>query len=164
MGEYTLREGAAFEPGEIVHEDGRVLGEHRGLAFYTIGQRRGMGIAHPTPLYVKTIDTANNRIVVGDNEAMFKNEVTVCDINWVGMVPPDENTYGQLVDDRVEGGSAFDALVKIRYRHEPAPAKIIPLTDNRAKIIFTTKQRAITPGQSAVFYDNDVLLGGGIIQ
>ncbi|MFZ5980117.1 MAG: tRNA 2-thiouridine(34) synthase MnmA, partial [Candidatus Zixiibacteriota bacterium] len=69
LSEYTNREGAAFAPGEIIHEDGRVLGEHKGLAFYTIGQRKGMGIAYPTPLYVKTIDTANNRIIVGDNAA-----------------------------------------------------------------------------------------------
>jgi len=162
--EYTHHEGPAFVPGEIVHVDGRVLGEHKGLAFYTIGQRRGMGIAHATPLYVKTIDTANNRIIVGDNDCLFKNEITVSDINWVGMHPPDAEACGELINGHVEGGHAVDALVKIRYRHEPAPAQIIPLTDDRANIIFTDKQRAITPGQSAVFYDKDILLGGGIIQ
>ena len=164
LSEYTDREGAAFAPGEIVHEDGRVLGEHKGLAFYTIGQRRGMGIAHPTPLYVKRIDTARNRLIVGDNDALFKSEVTIDDVNWVGMPPPDEKACGRLKDGRVEGGTSFDALVKIRYRHEAARAGIMPLDGNRAHIVFSDKQRAITPGQSAVFYDDDVLLGGGIIR
>jgi len=147
--EYGQKEGFTFEPGEVVHEDGRVLGRHKGVAFYTVGQRKGMGISHPTPLYVKKIDVANNRIIVGDNDTLFQNEVIVEAVNWVGMAPSD---------------TSFEAQVKIRYKHEAAPAVISPLTDHKAHIIFKDKQRAITPGQSAVFYDNDILLGGGVIQ
>ena len=131
-----------------MHEDGRVLGQHKGVAFYTIGQRRGMGISNPTPLYVKKIDIARNRIIVGENASLFRNEVEIEDVNWVGIAPSEKS---------------FEASVKIRYKHEPAPAMISPLTDKKVRIIFRDKQRAITPGQSAVFYDNDILLGGGII-
>ncbi|MBN1212428.1 MAG: tRNA 2-thiouridine(34) synthase MnmA, partial [candidate division Zixibacteria bacterium] len=147
--EYGHKEGTAFEPGEVVHEDGRVLGKHKGVAFYTVGQRKGMGISHPTPLYVKKIDVANNRIIVGDNDTLFENKVAVEDVNWVGMAP---------------ANAPFEAQVKIRYKHEAAPALISPLTEKKVQIIFEDKQRAITPGQSAVFYDNDILLGGGVIK
>jgi tRNA-specific 2-thiouridylase len=146
--EYGQKENLAFEPGEVVHEDGRVLGQHKGVAFYTIGQRRGMGISNPTPLYVKKIDVAHNRIIVGEDDSLFRKEVEIEDVNWVGMAPTEKS---------------FEASVKIRYKHEPAPAMISPLTDKKVRIIFRDKQRAITPGQSAVFYDNDILLGGGII-
>lgn len=146
--EYEQKQGRRFEEGDIVHEDGRILGRHRGIPYYTIGQRRGMGIAHPTPLYVKKIDIVNNRIIVGDNDSLFQTKVMVGDINWVGTYPP---------------GEPFEAEVKIRYKHEAAPALIQPLAKNTARIVFKANQRAVTPGQSAVFYNSDILLGGGII-
>jgi len=146
--EWESKRGARQQPGEIVHEDGRVLGHHEGTAFYTIGQRKGLGIAHPTPLYVKEIDTEQHRVVVSDNDSLFTTELTAKDINWVGIEP---------------GVGPFEAEVKIRYLHQPAKARIECLTDGSIHIIFEDKQRAITPGQSVVFYDGDILLGGGVI-
>lgn len=149
LAEWEAKRERQFETGEIVHTDGTVLGEHRGTAFYTIGQRKGLGIAHPTPLYVQEIDTEKNRVVVGDNDSLFKGELIAEKINWVG---------------RSGASEPFEAEVKIRYLHEPAPATVTPLTDNSVRVIFHDKQRAITPGQSVVFFDNDILLGGGLIR
>lgn len=146
--EYEHKQGRRFTPGEIVHDSGRVLGQHDGSAFYTIGQRRGLGIAHPTPLYVLEIDAASNRVIVGDDESLFRTVMTIENINWVAIEQP---------------SSAFDAEVKIRYQHQASPARLEPLSDGTVLVNFDHAQRAITPGQSAVFYDGDILLGGGII-
>lgn len=146
--EWEANRGRQPEPGDIVLEDGTVVGHHNGTAFYTIGQRRGLGIAHPTPLYVQRIDVRNNRVIVGENDALFKSELIAEDVNWVAMEPTDK---------------PFEAHVKIRYLHPPAPATITCLTDSKVQVIFKQKQRAITPGQSVVFYDEDIVLGGGII-
>ncbi|MFH1688185.1 MAG: tRNA 2-thiouridine(34) synthase MnmA [bacterium] len=135
-------------PGKIVHEDGTVLGTHSGTAFYTVGQRRGLGIAHPTPLYVLDIDAENNRVIVGSDASLLKREMMVDNVNWTSG-PVDS---GQL-----------EATVKIRYQHPPAPAQLQRLSDTSVRVIFDQAQRAITPGQSAVFYDGDLVLGGGII-
>ncbi len=107
-----------------------------------------MGIAYPTPLYIQYIDIANNRVVVGDNDALFKDELVADHINWIAVPPQKE---------------IFEAEVKIRYLHKASPAIVHPLTDSRVHIIFKDKQRAITPGQSVVFYNGDILLGGGLI-
>ncbi|MEW6413487.1 MAG: tRNA 2-thiouridine(34) synthase MnmA [Candidatus Zixiibacteriota bacterium] len=146
--EYDAKEGIEHAPGDIVHEDGTVLGKHKGTPFYTIGQRRGLGVAYPTPLYVQKIDVDSNRILVGDDSGLYERELTAANVNWVSIAPPAEEL-------RVE--------VKIRYQHKAAPATLIPLSDRQVKVVFDRKQRAITPGQSVVFYDGDVLLGGGII-
>ncbi|UCE25821.1 MAG: tRNA 2-thiouridine(34) synthase MnmA [Candidatus Zixiibacteriota bacterium] len=146
--EYEAKEGRTYQPGDIVHQDGRVLGQHKGTPFYTIGQRKGLGIAHPTPLYVQKIDVANNRIIVGDDEALFEQECEVENVNWVSISPPE-------LPEQAE--------VKIRYLHPAASATVTPLTDRTVHVIFDEKQRAITPGQSAVFYRGDLLLGGGVI-
>ncbi len=138
----------SYQPGEIVHTDGRVLGQHKGTPFYTIGQRKGMGISHPTPLYVQVIDVENNRVIVGDNDTLFKSELVADSLNWIGVAPQSD---------------PFDALVKIRYLHDPSNAKVTPQGDGTVCIEFKNSQRAITPGQSVVFYDDDVLLGGGLI-
>ncbi len=135
--------------GEIVHSDGTVLGEHEGTAFYTIGQRRGLGIAYPTPLYVQKIDPKNNRVVVGDDEDIFTTELEVIDANWVAIDPPE---------------NPIEVMVKIRYRHQPALAELRASVANELSVTFNVKQRAITPGQSVVFYYDDILLGGGIIK
>lgn len=146
--EFEEKQGNTHIPGEIVYEDGRVLGQHKGTAFYTIGQRKGLGLTWPKPLYVKEIDTENHRVVVSENDSLFRSELIADNINWIGMEPV---------------GKPFEADVKIRYLHTPGLADVHPLTDNSVRIIFKESQRAITPGQSVVFYDGDILLGGGLI-
>ncbi len=146
--EYEARAGRSYEAGDIVHEDGTVLGRHKGTPFYTIGQRKGLGVAYPTPLYVQKIDVANNVVVVGDDDALFKSELTADGVNWVSIAAPRET---------------FGAEVKIRYLHKASPARVTPLTDSTVHVIFDEKQRAITAGQSVAFYRGDILLGGGVI-
>lgn len=146
--EYEAKEGRNHESGDIVHENGTILGRHNGTPFYTIGQRRGLGIAYPTPLYVQKIDAAGNRVIVGDDETLYSNELKAGQVNWVSIPSPVES---------------FGADVKIRYQHQAAPARVTPMTEDTVEVIFEQKQRAITPGQSVVFYDGDLLLGGGVI-
>lgn len=134
--------------GDIADTDGQVLGTHKGLIHYTIGQRRGLGISNPEPLYVLKIDTENNRLIVGLEKMIFKSEFDVEDTNW-------------FIDVRI--GDQIKCLAKIRYRHQPAFCDVEILGSHRAFVKFREPQRAITPGQSAVFYDDDVLLGGGVI-
>lgn len=148
LSEYEAHLGRSFEPGDIVHEDGRILGRHNGTAFYTIGQRKGLGVTSPRPLYVQRIDTQANRVIVGDEDSLYRSELLAEMINWSG---------------RSAATDAFDVDVKIRYLHQPARARLVPLTGQTARVIFEEKQRAVTPGQSVVFYDNDIVLGGGLI-
>lgn len=146
--EHEQKHGRSFEPGEIVNDRGQVLGRHEGTAFYTIGQRKGLGLTSPKPLYVQRIDAAASRVVVGEEDSLFGRELIVERINWMRRVPDHET---------------FTADVKIRYLHTPGRAQIVPLTEQSARIIFLENQRAITPGQSVVFYDGDTVLGGGFI-
>lgn len=145
--DWEAKHSMSTEPGEIVHEDGRVLGHHPGTTHYTIGQRKGLGVSYPTPLYVQRIDVEERRVVVGDNDSLFRRELTTEKINWMTATPD----------------SPFEAEVKIRYLHQPARAVITPLTDVTARVTFRDEQRAITPGQSVAFYHGDRLLGGGLI-
>jgi tRNA-specific 2-thiouridylase len=152
----------AEPPGEIVSTDGRVLGEHQGLHHFTVGQRKGLGIAVGAPLYVIEIDRAHNRVVVGPDAELFRRRFVVRDINWIRLVAE---------------GESFEAHVKIRNKHVPAPARVEaafrpPELDGRLKaaascaealVEFAAPQRAITPGQAAVFYAGDEVLGGGWI-
>ena len=147
--EYEVKQGRSFVPGDIVHADGRVLGQHQGIAFYTIGQRKGLGLTSPNPLYVQRIDAASNRIIVSDDDALLTREFVAEQINWVAREP---------------GIEPFRAKTKIRYLHQPGEAEVIPLTEYSVKVIFTENQRAITPGQSVVFYQDDIVLGGGYIK
>jgi tRNA-specific 2-thiouridylase len=147
--EWEAKEGRGFQPGDIVNSDGDVIGQHDGYVFYTIGQRRGLGISNPVPLYVKDIDPAANRIMVGEDNDLYGESMQVERINWVALDRPTE---------------PFDADVKIRYLHSPARASISPLDDGSVEVKFVHPQRAITPGQSAVFYDGDTILGGGLIK
>jgi len=137
------------QSGEIVNSEGEVLGMHRGIHHYTVGQRRGLGISHQKPLYVLKIEKAKNQIIVGQEEELFSSEFIVRDVNWI--------IFNEPPSDVVR------AQVKVRYRHEPAMASIYSLPENKAKIIFDQPQRAITPGQAAVFYDGEQVLGGGWI-
>ncbi len=148
ISEYEAHRGRAFVPGDIVHENGNLLGRHNGTAFYTIGQRKGLGVTSPRPLYVQRIDTQTNRVVVGEEDSLYRAELVAEQINWSGMKPSMDS---------------FAADVKIRYLHAPARARLVPLTEHSARVIFEEKQRAVTPGQSVVFYDDDIVLGGGLI-
>ena len=136
-----------IKAGEIVDEKGRVLGEHRGIIHYTVGQRRGLGIASHRPLYVSRIDAANNRVVVSHHERRSKGLVAG-DFNWIAV-------------DRID--RPLDVQVKIRLRHKETDATVYPADKNQTKILFKEPQMSVTPGQSAVIYADDTVLGGGII-
>src|SRR5580765_4343837 len=134
--------------GEIVDLQGRVLGHHDGIEFYTIGERKGLGLSSPKPLYVIELDSERNRVVVGDDTALDRDEFVADRCNWIPFdSPPDSLT----------------ATVKIRYNHAGTTATVTPLPSGRAKVRLHTAQRAITPGQAAVFYQDDLVLGGGWI-
>ena len=135
--------------GEIVDLAGKVLGKHTGIHHYTIGQRRGLGIAAPEPLYVVKLDAVMNRVVVGDRQAGGKLECTASRMNWVSIAEPT---------------APIRAEVKIRYRSPAVSAQIIPLGDSRIKIMFDEHQFGVTPGQAAVLYNGEMVLGGGIIE
>jgi len=135
--------------GEIVNENGDVIGRHDGVHNFTIGQRKGLGFAAGKPLYVLSIDPQRNRVVVGEDEALRRQTFEVENVNWVSIARP-TNT--------------LRATVKIRHKHEPARATVAPLDAARARITFDSPQRAITPGQAAVFYDGDRVLAGGWIR
>ena len=134
--------------GEIVDLHGRVLGHHDGIEFYTIGQRKGLGISSPKPLYVINLDAKNNRVVVGDDSSLDRDEFTVNRCNWIPF------------DDL---SAPIEVTVKIRYNHPGTPATVTPSGDGNAKVKLHTAQRAITPGQAAVFYQDDLVVGGGWI-
>ncbi len=136
--EHENRENEIPDKGEIVNQQGKVLGEHTGIHRYTIGQRRGLGIAHEKPLYVVKIERLKNQIIVGEKEELGSLEFIAKGVNWVKFDEPNEPVR---------------ALVKVRYRHEPAPATIHALPDAHARIVFDEPQDAITPGQATVFYD-----------
>jgi len=136
------------EGGDIVSTTGELIGSHSGVHRYTIGQRRGLGIANERPLYVVQIERAKNRIVVGEAEVLESIEFTARGVNWVAFDEPDRPVRAE---------------VKVRYRHDPAPAMIHPLPEARALIAFDEPQRAITPGQATIFYNGDEVVGGGWI-
>jgi tRNA-specific 2-thiouridylase len=135
--------------GEIVNEIGEVIGRHDGVHNFTIGQRKGLGFAAGKPLYVLSIDPETNRVIVGEDDVLRKTTCEVEGLNWISVAPPE---------------TPFRAFVKIRHKHEPAPAIIEPLDASRARITFESPQRAITPGQAAVFYDGDRVLAGAWIR
>ena len=130
-------------------KDGNVLGTHEGIVKYTIGQRKGLGIAFGRPIYVTGICPKNNTVVLGDNEDLFRTTLIARDINWIRGEAPKED---------------FSCKAKIRYRQEEQPAKVHVLEDGRVQLTFDEPQRAITPGQAAVLYDGDIVLGGGTIE
>lgn len=137
-----------FSTGPIVDLEGRQLGTHNGLPNYTIGQRRGLGIAAERPLYVVDIDPAENRLVVGGEDALIHSDLTAADVNYIsGCLPADGDRVG----------------AKIRYRSPASPAEIQRVTSSRFDLCFQEPQRAITPGQIAAIYRGDCLLGGGTI-
>ncbi|MBI4595300.1 MAG: tRNA 2-thiouridine(34) synthase MnmA [Candidatus Tectomicrobia bacterium] len=139
----------SFSPGCIVNKRGEVLGHHKGLPFYTVGQRKGLGIAIGSPLYVTGLDVTKNLLIVGEEREVKANKLWADDINWI-IKPP-------------QIGDKLEANVQIRYRHPGNRATIEVVSSQRVEITFSEPQWAITPGQAAVFYEDDILLGGGWI-
>ncbi len=149
-GEFLQRNAPqVVNPGPILNTRGEVIGQHRGLAFYTIGQRRGLGIAAAHPLYVQEKDLARNALIVAPLEELGRSELTASEVNWIAGAPPE---------------APLRAEVKIRYKARPSWGLVTPLPGGRAHVRFEEPLRDITPGQAAVFYDGEVCLGGGIIE
>jgi tRNA-uridine 2-sulfurtransferase len=138
----------AVQPGPILDRAGRQLGSHRGLPFYTIGQRSGLGIAAPQPLYVLDLDRERNALIVGPAHELGNNSLLADRAGWIAGRPP---------------GDAFEAGVQIRYHATPALATVIPLDSRQVEVHFKQPVRDISPGQGAVFYDGDMCLGGALI-
>jgi tRNA-specific 2-thiouridylase len=134
--------------GEIVDLHGHVLGQHDGIEFYTIGQRKGLGITTPKPVYVLELDAENNRVVVGDDSALDRDEFTADRCNW--------HPFDKLTEP-------IEVTAKIRYNHPGTAATVTPTGNGSVKVKLHTPQRAITPGQAAVFYQDDLVVGGGWI-
>ena len=146
-----LKQYIKTKPGPIITIDGKKMGEHKGLIFYTIGQRKGIEIGGVGPFYVVDKDFKKNALIVaqGDfNQALYKKEMIVGSVNWINKPKK----------------FPFKCKIKIRYLHKSIPATIYQIRATRYKILFSAPQRAITPGQSAVFYLKNEVLGGGIIE
>ena len=149
----TNMTGKNYPAGNFVDKKGNVLGRHRGIIKYTLGQRKGLGLALKKPMYVYRLDMAKNEVVLADNEDLFSKELTAERVNWVSIAPP-------------QPGESFRALGRIRYRHKEAPCTVTANTDGTVSVLFDEAQRAITAGQSLVLYDietDSYVLGGGII-
>jgi len=134
--------------GEFKDKTGKSYGKHKGIIHYTIGQRKGLGISNPEPLFVCRIDAHSGDVIVGKSEELFSDQCRIKDFNLIS-------------DEKLE--TSIDCYVKIRYAHKGCKARVIPVSDNEAEIRFEEPQRAVTPGQRVVLYDSDVVLGGGTI-
>ncbi|MEA4965242.1 MAG: tRNA 2-thiouridine(34) synthase MnmA [Oscillospiraceae bacterium] len=141
--------GKTSERGSFVTRDGRVLGTHCGVIHYTIGQRRGLGLSLPEPMYVCEIDAGRNTVVLGSAQELLRREAHAEAVCWISGAAPEE---------------ALRCRVKIRYRQKEQPATVVPTGADTANLQFDEPQRAVTPGQSAVFYDGETVLGGGILR
>jgi tRNA-uridine 2-sulfurtransferase len=140
--------GAAAREGTLVNASGEVLGRHGGVHRFTVGQRKGLGLSAPLPLYVTAIDARTNTVTVGSRQDLEKSTALVGSVNWISGEKPSH---------------PLRLTAQIRYKHEAAPATLMPMTEDRATLRFETPQPAITPGQAAVFYDGDTVIGGGWI-
>jgi tRNA-uridine 2-sulfurtransferase len=139
----------AFRPGPVVDREGRVLGRHQGTAAFTVGQRRGMGVAASGRLYVISVDAASNTVVAGPDEALRSRGLLASGVSYISGTRPD---------------GPFKARVKIRYRHKEAEAVITPEGETGVRVVFAVPQRAVAPGQAVVFYRRTTVLGGGTIE
>ena len=145
---FIANRGYIAKSGNFVDLNGNILGKHKGIYHYTIGQRKGLGIALGKPAFVTKIDTAKNEVTLGDNNDTFQNSLTARDMNWISFDTPPES---------------FDCLAKIRYNGPPEKATVFPQTDGSVKVEFHSPVRAVTPGQSVVFYADNFVIGGGKI-
>lgn len=143
-----IRAVPEVEEGPVVDSRGNRIGTHRGLFAYTVGQRRGLGIPSSAPYYVIAMDPSANTLIVGRSDDLYASRFLLEDLNWVSIPPPTR---------------PLTCLVRIRNQHDPAPAEVVPITDETVTVRFDQPQRAITPGQSAVFYQGETVLGGGVI-
>ena len=146
---FLQSQGVTLAPGDFVDEAGHVLGQHRGLPCYTIGQGKGLGIAVGKHVYVLAKNEADNTVVLGDNDKLFRRELTANRVNWIAGETP---------------SAPFRCTAKTRYSQVEAPALAEPLPEGRLRLTFDEPQRAITAGQAAVLYDGDEVLGGGTIE
>jgi len=144
----VLNQPGSVPPGDIVTKDGAVIGRHEGIHRYTVGQRKGLGISAPEPLYVIEVNATHNRVVVGSVDDLLRREMIVRRVNWISIPALHE---------------PLRVAVRIRSRAEEAPATLTPAADGAVGVVFDEPQRAVTPGQAAVFYDGDVVVGGGWI-
>lgn len=140
--------GRTYPSGYFTDREGNILGEHRGIIHYTIGQRKGLGLALKKPMYVQELDMERNRVILGDNADLFTREFDAKDFNWIATDTP---------------ASDIRAKARIRYKHKEADATIVPTGPDTVHVIFDEPQRAITRGQSVVLYDGDYVIGGGTI-
>ena len=140
--------GDRIEPGPFLNRQGEVLGQHRGLAYYTVGQRRGLGLAFGKPLYVLELDPDRNAVILGESEELLATELVAGEVNFI--------PFDYLAQP-------LPVMAKIRYKAQPAAATIYPEEGNRLRVRFDQPQRAITPGQAVVFYQEDLVIGGGTI-
>jgi tRNA-specific 2-thiouridylase len=143
-----LSQRFSAKPGDIVDAQGKKLGHHEGIAFYTIGQRHGLGLALGKPLYVTKIEPEHNKIILGDETELYSREVTATRLSWIASSPPTE---------------PITITAKIRYKSKDATAILFP-KNNSGEVCFTQPQKAVTPGQAIVFYRGNEVLGGGIIE
>ena len=141
--------GKQYPHGKFIDNDGNIVGKHNGMINYTIGQRKGLGLAMGTPVYVKHKDIKSNSITVSDNDGLFQSEIYIEDFNFMAL---------ESLQDKIR------CTVKIRFNHIGASATAEQIDDNAIKIVFDSPQRAPAKGQSAVLYDGDIILGGGIIK
>jgi tRNA-specific 2-thiouridylase len=141
--------GATPPPGDIVDTAGTVVGRHRGIHRYTVGQRKGLGVSAAIPLYVVSLDRDANRVMVGSRQAIERTTCTVSEVSWISGVTP---------------SSPLLVHAQVRYKHSAACATVTPLGDRRVRLTFDDPQPAISPGQAAVFYDDEIVLGGGWIE
>ena len=145
---FLERHGAVAAPGSICHVDGRVVGTHEGVHRFTVGQRKGLGLSSPIPLYVVSIDAGQRAVTVGPRASLERLEATASGVNWIAGTPPAAGTR---------------ATAQIRHRHAAAAVTITPCGADRVRAVFDEPQHAVAPGQALVFYDGDVVLGGGWI-
>ena len=141
--------GETAPAGEFVDQNGNVIGRHRGITHYTVGQRKGLGVSFGRPMYVTKIDTVHNQITLGEEGSQYASSLIAADLNFIPF-------------DTLE--NEMDITTKVRYQAKPAKAKLVPLGDGKVRVDFEEAQRAVTPGQAVVFYDDDLVVGGGTIQ
>jgi len=148
-GGYSSFLEAEAQPGPILNKQGEIIGEHRGIPFYTVGQHKGLGISTGEPLYVTAILPKRNAIVVGTKEETFGEELIASDPNWIAIK---------------ELKQPIKVKARIRYRHNESEAIVVPLNKDKIQVKFKEPQMAITPGQAVVFYDGEKVVGGGVIE